>query len=191
MLKSFKKIKKEADEKVKMASYKRDEENRVIINMAVNDDDNFLSSFSQSSDPDISSDVSDFIESSTHAISPNEMLTLRIYSDCIDNEEKVIYERAIKEHYMERYVKYKRELKRNYMIALSFALSGVLTLCFAVLYNYYMGNPIWAEVIDIAAWVLLWEAVDIIALRNRELQIGKLHCLSCMSMNIEYYGINK
>ncbi len=191
MLKSFKEIKKAADEKVHANSYKRDEDNRIIINMSVKDDDNFLSSFSQSSDPDISSEVSDFIESSTHAISPKEMLTLRIYSDCIDDEEKVIYEGAIKEHYMERYIKYKRELKRNYVFALSFAFSGMLTLCFAVLYNYYMSNPVWSEVIDIAAWVLLWEAVDIIALRNRELQLGKLHCLSCMSMNIEYYGFNK
>lgn len=191
MLKELKKIKKEAEKKVKQNECQRDSDNRIIINMSVKDDDNFLSSFSQTADPVISSEVSEFIESSTQSFRPGELITLRIHSDCIDDNEKSIYEGAIKEHYMELYVKYKRELKRNCILALSFAVLGVLTLSFAMFYEYYMSNPVWTEVIDIAAWVFLWEAVDIFALRNRELKLGTLHCLSCMSMNIEYYPMTK
>lgn len=57
---------------------KRDGESNVIIDMTVNNDDAFLSSFSGTDVPIISSDVADFIESSTRSLSPRERYTLCI-----------------------------------------------------------------------------------------------------------------
>ena len=77
----------------------RDEQNRVVINMTVKDDGNFLSVYSQSDMPVISSEVADFLETSVFAVPPTEELTLKIKSDCIDESEKIVYEKAIKEYY--------------------------------------------------------------------------------------------
>ena len=70
--------------------FQRDDENRVIINMTVKDDSNFLSVFSQSDTPVINTEVAEFIENSTNSVLPKEQLTLRIHSDCIDDTEKAI-----------------------------------------------------------------------------------------------------
>ena len=78
--------------------YKRDNENRIVIDMTVKDDSDFLSVFSQSDTPVISSEVAEFIENSTDSILPKEQLTLRIHSDCIDDNEKVLYRESIKEY---------------------------------------------------------------------------------------------
>ena len=147
--------------------YQRDDENRVIVNMTVKDDSDFLSVFSQSDTPVISSEVAEFIENSTDSILPKEQLTLRIHSDCIDDNEKVLYRESIKEYYAEKRVAIARELKRNNIVSLLLTLTGVLILVLEMIFEYKLSSLIWSEVIDIAAWVFLWEAVDISAFGNR------------------------
>ena len=171
--------------------FQRDDENRVIINMTVKDDSNFLSVFSQSDTPVINTEVAEFIENSTNSVLPKEQLTLRIHSDCIDDTEKAIYRDAIKEYYREKRIADSRELNRNNIIALLLTVAGVAVLAFQLFFEYITRNLIWAEVIDIVAWVLLWEAVDIIAFGNRSLRVKCKRYLSYMSMKIEYADITK
>ena len=64
---------------VKLREYKRDDENRVIINMTVKDDSDFLSPFSQSDTPVISPAVAESIENSCELISSKELLSLNIH----------------------------------------------------------------------------------------------------------------
>ena len=108
--------------------FQRDDENRVIINMTVKDDSNFLSVFSQSDTPVINTEVAEFIENSTNSVLPKEQLTLRIHSDCIDDTEKAIYREAIKEYYREKRIADSRELNRNNIIALLLTVAGVAVL---------------------------------------------------------------
>lgn len=64
-------------------------------------------------------------------------------------------------------------------------MAGVLVLSLA----FQVENHIWSEGIDIAAWVLLWEAVDIWVFKNRELSIKAKRCLAFMDMKVEYMDI--
>lgn len=170
--------------------YRRGDDGSILINMNVKDDTDFLSVFSESKVPVISSEVAEFIENSTFSVSPKEKLTLRIYSDCIDDEEKVIYRKAIEEYYTERYIVNKRELKRNRIIILLLILAGAITLTGAFFIENRTGSLFWTEVVDIAAWVFLWEAVDIIFFKTRELRLNSRRYLSFLTMNIDYqpYG---
>lgn len=171
--------------------YSRDEENRIVVNMTVNDDSNFLSVFSQSDTPVISTDVAEFIENSTDSILPKEPLTLRIHSDCIDDREKELYRSGIKEYYSEKNIANERELKRNNMIMILLTIAGVFVLALQLVFEYKTGNLIWSEVLNIVAWVFLWEAVDIGAFENRHLRWKKKRYLSYLSMKIEYIDITK
>lgn len=186
-MKQSKEIKREAKRQSSERKYKRDADGRVIINMTVKDDTDFLSVFSIGDTPVISSEVAEFLESSTHSVLPKEQLTLRIHSNCIDDNEKEEYRQAIKEYYTERYIANKRELKRNAMIALLLTLAGVVALVTAFLIEYQTANLIWTEIVDIIAWVFLWEAVDISAFKNRGLRLKRFRCLAFMAMKIEYY----
>lgn len=190
MSKINRKIKKKVDMQLSDRQYRRNQENRLVVNMTVKDDSNFLSQFSVSDTPVISMDVAEFIENSTHLIPAGELLTLRIHSSCVDEQEQTIYEKAIKEYYAEKYLANERELKNNNRISLLLALAGIIVLALAILLEYGANSVIWAEVIDIVAWVFLWEAVDIRAFINRSLKAKRRRYLAYISMKVEYYAGN-
>lgn len=166
--------------------YLRDSDNRIIININVKDDADFLSVFSQNEIPVISSEVAEFIENSTDSILPKEQLTLRIHSDCIDETEKELYKEGIREYYIEKSIANSRELKRNNIITVLLTIAGILALALQLFLEYKTDNMLWTEVIDIVAWVFLWEAVDISAFGNRSLRIKNKRYQSYLTMKIEY-----
>lgn len=166
--------------------YPHDSEGRIIVNMNVKDDTDFLSVFSTSETPVISSDVAEFLEKSTLTIRPNEQLALHVKSDCIDEKEQILYKNAIKEYYKEEYQANQKELSVCNKIAFFLALFGVLVLAFAVFLDYKIGSVIWSEVIDIMAWVFLWEAVDIKFFKTRGLKLRQKRYSAFIDMKIEY-----
>ena len=176
---------KETERKKEEQKIERDSEKRIVINMNVRDDSELVSVFSGKSTSVISTEVAEFIENNTRNIPLRNQLTLRIHSDCITKEEEGIYRSAICEYYTEKYFAVKKELKRNRIIILILALAGILTLSLAFL----IGHAIWSEVIDIAAWVLLWEAVDIGVFKNRSMKFDKIRYLTYIDMNVEFYKL--
>ena len=135
----------------------------------------------------ISTEVAEFIENHTQTIPPNQQLTLRIYGNCIDEQEKIMYRSATKEYYSAKYYVNDRDLKRNNLIVLVLTWVGILVLALAIFLEYRQDSVIWSEVIDIAAWVLLWEAVDISVFENRSLRLKRMRYMNYMSMKLEYY----
>lgn len=166
--------------------YLRDEEGRIIINMNVKNDDNFLSPFSSSETPVISSEVADFIEKSSKGTLPGESYTLRIKSSCIDDEEKLLYKKAIFQYYDEELTAKSREIRKNRLIALILGILGIAVLAIALIIDYNLSSPIWSEVIDIVAWVLVWESVYLELFSNRQDKIKIKYYQAYKDMKIEY-----
>ena len=185
------KLRKEINQLMTTKLFQRDEKGRVLITMLVKDDSHFLSEFSKTETPIISDTVADFLEDSTHSLLPNEKYVLTIESNCIDETEKILYERAIKEYYTERYVVSERELKRNRIIAGALSLSGMAVLGVSILLDVYFNHLLWSEMINIVAWVLLWEAVDIIVFQSRSLKMKRLKYLAFISMELQYQQLDE
>ncbi len=160
----------------------RDADGRRVINMTVNDDSSFLSAYSERATTVISSEVADFIENATIATPPSAPLTLRIHSDTITAEEKAEYTAAIREYYAQKYAVTRKTYRFNVIALLTLAIAGIITLLLA----FKVKSHIWSEVIDIVAWVLIWEAVDIGVFRNRESNISRKRYLSYMTMKVEF-----
>ncbi len=154
--------------------------------MSVKDDSDFLSVFSRDDSAVISSEVAEFIENSASIIHPKEELTLRIHSNCIDDDEKLTYTRAIRSYYLEKREANKIEIRRNYIISLILLIAGIAVLAFSIFLNVWADSLIWSEVIDIAAWVLLWECVDICVFKNMLLRINRRRYSAFISMIIEF-----
>lgn len=191
MNRKFRERKKEADRQMKARKYKRDDGGRIIIQMNVKDDANFLSEFSESATPVISTEVAEFIENETNAVPPNEDFTLQVYNDCIDDREEKVYSAAIKEYYMQKYIANEREIKRNRFAVLLLGIAGILVLAAELIFDYRVGNALWSSVIDIVAWVLLWEAADIGVLEARVTAIKRKRFLAYLSMKTEYIPTKK
>ncbi len=168
----------------------RDSNGRVIIDMQVTDDDNFLSVFSKKGTQVISAEVAGFIESSIQTVNPKESLCLRVYSDCIDDNEKVVYEKAIRKYYSDCHANAKQGSKTNLIISAILAFIGIALLAFSIIVGE-IGSAIWMEAVDIVAWVFCWEAVDVVAFKNRSLKINSLKYKALSEMQIEFYSINK
>ena len=162
--------------------YQRDKDGNIIVNMTVKNDDDFLSVYSTNEIPVIATDVAEFIENNTSSLHASDPLTLRICSNCIDESEQKDYREAIKEYYTDKYIVNEKELKRNRIIIFLLMIAGVITLALA----FRINSNIWSEVVDIAAWVFLWEAVDIGTFKNRELRLKRKRYLAYMSMKVEF-----
>lgn len=177
---------KKTNEQFKKRRYKKDDDGRVIINMVVKDDSGFLSPFSENDAPSISSEVAEFLENETKTMLPRQLLTLRIKSNCIDDVEKELYIRAINEYYTRTYIVNEKEIKRNNVLSVILFITGLIILTIAIAFS----NIIWSEVLDIAAWVFLWETVDVAVFKIRYQKMQRYRYLSFLSMKIEYYDIN-
>lgn len=130
------------------------------IMLAVTDDSNFLSPYCPPGEPVISSEVAEYLENAVKAYHPNQKLKLTITGDCIDESEEKVYKTAIRNYYMLKETEILRDVARKAMVSLWFALIGIVSLAAMVVLSNAGLKSIWAECIDIFAWVFIWEAVD-------------------------------
>lgn len=164
----------------------RDADGRYIVNLNVTDDSNFLSVFSVSEHPVISSEVAEFLDFNTQLLPPEADIVLRIHGDCVDENEQRIYPAAIRQYYQEQQIVAAKELRRNRIIALFLGAIGVLCLSAMLATSSFFPNEVWPEVMDVVAWVFLWEAVDIYFFKSRELKARVKRCAAYCRMKVEY-----
>lgn len=135
-----------------------DDENRAIINLNIYDDSNFLSPYSANTSQIINDEVASFLENQVKLIKIKYPLTIIINSNCIDEKEKIIYTDALRRYYMNNKNEYQFEKRKVSIIVLIFFVVSVSIL---VTHFFYRGNNnVILEIIDIIAWVFMWEAVD-------------------------------
>jgi hypothetical protein len=186
-MKNFlKSIKKNIDFAHKNTKTVLDENGRAVIEMSVNNDDNFLSNFCCGDSPVISGEVSEFLENSYPVTQRNLPIKLRIKSNCIDLDEKVVYEKAIRKHYTDRYLENERHLKRNFFFAILLGLVGLVVMALAIILESAHQSVLWVNFIDVIAWVFIWEFVDIIFFENYVLRLNRIRYLSFIDMQIEF-----
>lgn len=160
-----------------------------IINMAVKDDSTFLSPFSNVGKAVISKDVADFIENSAKEFHPNTDLTLNIYSNEIDENEKILYKQAIVTYFNLKITDINREIKRKNIISTIFLSIGIIALTFMVIFHSLYERKVISEFIDIFAWVFIWEAVDQFFIEKNALIIQKKRLTHFTTMTINYYDL--
>lgn len=186
MIVSLKALKKQMDLRADEEEIERDEEGRAVIEMTVLNDDDFLSDFSAGSRPVVSAEVAQFLDENAKAFRPKEAICLNIYSDCIDDEEQKIYKKALKEYYVRHYKENRRNLKRNAWISAVMAIVGVLALATVLTLSFFDKNPVFAEVVDIFAWVFIWEAVDLFFLQRSLLCMERTRCLRFIEARVNF-----
>lgn len=75
---------------------------------------------------------------------------------------------------MDKYIVDNRKLKNDKKISFFLGLIGLLILIFVIILEYQENSVLWMRVFDIVAWVFIWEAVDIMAFKCKELRINQL-----------------
>ena len=147
-----------------------------------------LSHFCEPGKPLISTELADFIENSANDFHPNEKLSLNIYSNCITDDEKVIYNQAIKNYFQLQLKDVIRSLKQKRIIAISFSIVGIIALAFMFICSNMGIKQIWIECINIFAWVFIWEAVDLLFIEQNSLLIRRKRLINFIEMSINYHN---
>ena len=191
MKESMKRVLKEVEKQASEREYQSDGAGRLIIHMTVSDDTDFLSVFAENNTPMIGADVAEYLEENIVGLPVHKQWNLQIFSNCIDKEEQKAYQEGVKEYYLNQYMANKKELHRNTVISVLLAVAGMIALFFTLLIDSIYGNLFWAEIVDIVAWVFVWESVDVFVFRNHELRMQRLRCLKLLEMSVEFFPLKK
>lgn len=163
-----------------------DNEGREVIRMQVRDDSNFLSMYSPKDEVVIASEVSDFLDHAIKSKRLNKNLHIIISSNVIDENEKVEYQRGIKNYYRLRILDIHRRLRTNLITSISMMIVAVFIFVTYITLDLLNSNYIILQFIDIAAWVFVWEAVDLICLERRRLKYEQLRDCSLYDAKVSY-----
>lgn len=160
------------------------------INMTVLNDDGFLSPYSPVSSPVVSSEVAEFLENGANKFLPKQQIRLDVCSSCIDDGEKPVYDSAIRNYFRLKLDGTELTLRRNLIISIVFTVIGILGLVAMLLVDHFFGRAIWTEIVDIFAWVFVWEAVDQYFIERRRFKLDKRKYQAFVEMNINFKDVN-
>lgn len=191
MIKSLKALKTEMDLRRCKQHLKTDEEGRVLIDLRVRNDDDFLSPYGMGKNSVLSEEASGFIEHSVKNLPAETSLHFRIHSDVITKREQKKYAEALREHYADSYERAEQEKRRFYRIAWIMAMVAVVALSVMIGMEISgVRSAVLVEIIDIFAWVFMWEAVDITFLECTVLRMKQKRYLRLSDSVIEYLPLS-
>lgn len=101
----------------------------------------------------------------------------------MSDEEKNEIIGLIKDHYSVVFHRYKFEIRKTYISSLLLLLVGMMLLIANSLLSYFEVSYIFNEVVDICAWVFVWESCDLFAftqMNNRATQLRALRLFDAL-----------
>ena len=161
--------------KIKKEDFSTDSE---IINIKVQNKEQIISNFSYDENDKINKDLSEFIVAKSKRVHISKDIKLNFYTN--EHIDKNEIQSTIKNHFHEEYLESKSELKRLNIFIITMLALGVLTFAILVaLYNRNFSNFYFEMILEIAAWVFIWESVDATFLqrpkiRRKNIQMQKL-----------------
>lgn len=159
------------------------------INMTVRDDTDFLSPYSPTDEPVVSGEVAEFFENGAAKFLPKQKIELNVYSGCIDDGEKIVYENAIRNFFNLKLSGTELSLKRNLIVSVVFTVIGIVGLVAMLLFDKFFDNAIWTEIVDIFAWVFVWEAVDQFFIERRKILRDRRKYKAFTEIRINYHPV--
>lgn len=151
--------------KIKKCKSSQNTENN-IVKISVKDASEIISPYAENEQAVISSDFAKFLENSVKDVSVRQDLTIEITSKKQTNDDSIAG--AIRDYYHNEFIETERKLRHNLFSVLATFAIGMLILFCAI----YLGqnNAILHGVLDIFAWVFIWEAVHLFAFQRSELR---------------------
>ena len=180
-IKQFKKL----SEEIKNLSREREKElGGNVLEICVADDGDFLSPYSPTGSPLISGEIAEFIDHNVKRLDPSEKMKIVIKSDCISDDEKPVYENAVKNYYHAEFLQAARGLKRNTVLTVAMTITAAIIFALAVVLDKLSVDSVILNMIDVVAWVFMWEAADIFFFRRNELKLNRIRAFNVIRSEI-------
>lgn len=185
-IKQFKQLAKE----IKDLSQERKEKlGGNVLEICVADDGEFLSPYSPNGAPLISGETAEFIDHNVKRLNPSEKIEVLIKSDCISENEQPVYQDAIKNYYHAEFLQAASGLKRNTVLTVCMTITAALIFALAVVLDKFGVDSVILNMIDVVAWVFMWEAADIFFFRRSELKLKRLISFNIIRSKITFESL--
>lgn len=132
---------------------------------------NVLSDFAPLDNPIIAEEFASILDN--HYLSLNKNKKIKIYINGLTNEELDILSKAKKHYYKARIYNAYQDLKHNNNSAISFMGIGIVILCIMITLSsldYISFDDVIKEVLDIIAWVFVWEGTQLLFMERHKLR---------------------
>lgn len=164
----------------------KDREGNYVINIGVSDGDTFLSPYSIDGEPLISAETAAFMEHSVKHLRPDAPLHFVIRGKTIDETEKPKYDRAIRDYYRSEFIENARDIRKNTVQSIIMTLTAAFIFATAVVLDRHGTNAVILNMIDVVAWVFMWEAADIYFFQRSLLKLHRRRALSMIEAVITF-----
>lgn len=137
--------------------YKNSDGDSSVIDVKIDSKEQLFSAYSYSGDK-LNPEFSEYIFDKAKRVPVKEDVKIKIHTaDAIDSAE---VDQAVKSHYRSAYIEGKKEVSRVILISIIMTLLGIIALTALILINHFTDNLYITSIVEIAAWVFIWEAVD-------------------------------
>ncbi len=186
MFERIKKIRELSKDVTNENSVAVDDEGLCLVKIKVTDDSNFLSPFSDNDDPVISEETAGFLVHSVKHLKTANKLHIVFSGNEITEDEQPVYKKAIENYFHKELVENRRDIHSNTVRSVILSLLGVLLFSIAIIMETLGVKHLWLNVMDVVAWVFVWEAVDLFFLERTGLRIKQLINLKMLTAKITF-----
>ena len=163
-----------------------DRDGRHTVKINVSDDSDFLSPFSADATPLIAGETAAFIDQSVKHLRPGAPLNLEIVGGCIDSEERITYEQAIRNYYHAEFIEAVRDIRKNTVQTVIMTAIAAIIFTLAVVLDAHGAESVLLNMIDVVAWVFMWEAADIFVFQRSVLRLKRLRAFGIIRSKITF-----
>ena len=154
-----------------------------VINIKAENKAQIFSKYSYDANDKLNPELSNYIIEKTNRLNPKKDLKLNFYVNEEISQQEV--KTIINNHFKEDYLEYKTDFKKALAVISIFLLLGVVALITLTIMNYLFNNFYFNIILEIVAWVFVWEAVDITFFRIPKLKRKTLQMQRICNAKIE------
>ena len=133
------------------------------INVKIFNREQLFSTYSYSGDK-LNSEFSEYIFDKAKDAPIKDRIKIKIHTETDLDANEV--QQTLKSHCKSEYKESKKQVKRLVLISAIMTILGILALTALILINHFTDNIYITSIIEIAAWVFIWEAVDFFFLQR-------------------------
>ncbi len=163
-----------------------DEEGNSVVNVSVAEDDDFLSPYGDSDNLVISEEMAGYLKNATSGIHVKNNLHLKIKCADINENNKENFSKSIKNYYANQFYEVERKLKFNIFAVLATFVLALVFLGLWWLVDWLKSPAVLTIIIEIVAWVFMWEAVDLFFFQRTYLRFEKNKILQLLNAKISF-----
>ena len=160
------------------------DDERAIINVGAENYDDIFSPYCYKGGDTLSSTLVDYLQQKSNAVSYEYDLTMRFHVKNATEEKRQEIENAIKENYVNEARGIEERMHRTTIFSLLFLVLGlVFTALYLVLLHFVSTE--FTYLIDLFAWIFLWEGTDAFFLDRRVLKLNLVKAYRLATAKIE------